>query len=318
MTWFVPLNSALDREARIRGATFYLVDRRFDMLPTLLSSNLCSLHDNTDRLAVSVIWTLSPDLQTIKSTWFGRTIIHNVAAMTYEQAANILEGKKPEKEGTRAAPPLTAGSPVDPSLIPDLKEDLTLLTKLARMRRKHREDFGGVVDLSSGDLGGELKFTLVDGKPTSVKPKQDLEIHHTIAELMIWANTSVASKIYERFPGSALLRIHRDVEEERFDDLKEMLSAGDMKLEGKTNMELAETLKKVGHKTVPVVASLLRSLATRALSEAQYVSTGATREGQNLSHYGLGLSFYTHFTCKLHRIDKGDSMCSSQFCSWSV
>lgn len=298
VTWFVPLNSALDREARIRATTFYLVDRRFDMLPGLLSSNLCSLHDNTDRLAVSVIWTLSPDLQTIKSTWFGKTVIHNVAAMTYEQAANILEGIKPEHAGQKPPPPLTAGSPVRPDLIPHLKEDLSLLTKLARIRRQHRESVGGAVDLSSGDIGGELKFTLVNGKPVSVKPKQDLEIHHTIAELMIWANTSVATKIFDRFPGSSLLRIHREVEEDRFEDLKEMLSAGNIELMGKSNKELAETLKKVGSKAAPVVASLLRSLATRAMTEAQYISSGGATEGQTLSHYGLGLSFYTHFTCK--------------------
>ncbi|KAL7565263.1 hypothetical protein ACA910_014557 [Epithemia clementina (nom. ined.)] len=301
VTWFVPLDSALDREARLRGTTFYLVDRRFDMLPGLLSSNLCSLHDNTDRLAVSVIWTISSDMETIKSTWFGRTIIHNVAAMTYEQAANILDGKKPENENQKLPPPFTAGSPVNPDLIPFLKDDLSLLTKMARLRRKHREDFGGAVDLSSGDLGGELKFTLVNGKPVSVKPKQDLEIHHTIAELMIWANTSVANKIFEHFPGSSLLRIHREVEEDRFDDLKEMLSAGKVNLKGKSNKELSETLKKAGHQTVPVVASLFRSLATRAMSEAQYVSSGNTKDRQNLSHFGLGLSFYTHFTSPIRR-----------------
>ena len=152
--------------------------------------------------------------------------------------------------------------------------------------------------MTSGDLGGELKFTIVDGKPTAVKPKQDLEIHHTIAELMIWANTSVASKIYERFPGSSLLRIHQEVEEDRFDDLKEMLTAGNFKLQGKTNMELAESLKAAENTTTPVVASLFRSLATRAMSEALYVSTGDVKDGKTLSHYGLGLSHYTHFTCK--------------------
>jgi len=301
VTHFVPLDSPLDREARIRGTTFYLVDRRFDMLPSLLSSNLCSLHGQTDRLAVSVIWTLSNDLETIKSTWYGRTVIHNIAAMTYEQAANILDGKKPEKDGEAPPPPLTAGAPVDPKLIAHLKNDLGLLTKLARKRRKQREDIGGAVDLSSGDLGGELKFSLVDGKPVAVKPKQDLEIHHTIAELMIWANTSVATKIYERFPGSALLRIHQEVGEDRFEDLREMLSAGNLQLEGKTNMELADSLKKAENKSIPVVASLFRSLATRAMSEALYVSTGDTKEGQNLSHYGLGLTYYTHFTSPIRR-----------------
>jgi RNB domain len=79
VTYFVPHNSSLDLEAQERSTTFYLVDRRYDMLPSLLSSNLCSLHDNIDRFAVSVIWIMSSDFTTIKSTWYGRTIIHNCA-----------------------------------------------------------------------------------------------------------------------------------------------------------------------------------------------------------------------------------------------
>jgi len=79
VTHFVKHGSPLDLEAQVRGTTFYLVDRRFDMLPSLLSSNLCSLHGGTDRLAVSVIWTFSFDLEEIKDCWYGRTIIHNCA-----------------------------------------------------------------------------------------------------------------------------------------------------------------------------------------------------------------------------------------------
>lgn len=69
----------------MRATTFYLVDRRFDMLPELLSSNLCSLHCGVDRLAVSVIWVLSSDLLDIKSVWYGRTIIHNCAGKLNER-----------------------------------------------------------------------------------------------------------------------------------------------------------------------------------------------------------------------------------------
>ena len=77
VTHFVHHNSPLDKEAQVRGTTFYLVDRRFDMLPSLLSSNLCSLHGDTDRLAVSVIWVMTADLKRVKSTWYGRTVVHN-------------------------------------------------------------------------------------------------------------------------------------------------------------------------------------------------------------------------------------------------
>lgn len=79
VTHFVKHKSQLDKEAQLRGTTFYLVDRRFDMLPSLLSSDLCSLHGGIDRLALTAIVVLSNDLKVVKSTWFGRTVIHNCA-----------------------------------------------------------------------------------------------------------------------------------------------------------------------------------------------------------------------------------------------
>lgn len=109
VTHFVAHNSPLDLEAQKRGTTFYLVDRRFDMLPSLLSSgkgkllviidygdwgltscllDLCSLHGEVDRLAVSVIWTLSKDLETVKSVWYGRTVIHNCQGENYKFSHN--------------------------------------------------------------------------------------------------------------------------------------------------------------------------------------------------------------------------------------
>ncbi len=49
VTHFVRPNTALDLEARERGTTVYLTDRRIDMLPVLLSGNLCSLRGGEDR-----------------------------------------------------------------------------------------------------------------------------------------------------------------------------------------------------------------------------------------------------------------------------
>jgi exoribonuclease R len=88
VAFFVQQDSALDKAARQRGTTSYLPHARFDMLPTLLSSDLCSLHGGKDRLAVSVIWEIEEvidsdsdelfklatnDDGTIKA-WFGRTV----------------------------------------------------------------------------------------------------------------------------------------------------------------------------------------------------------------------------------------------------
>ncbi|CAB9510598.1 DIS3-like exonuclease 1 [Seminavis robusta] len=301
VTHFVSHNSPLDLEAQKRGTTFYLVDRRFDMLPSLLSSDLCSLHGEVDRLAVSVIWTLSPDMEIVKDVWYGRTVIHNCQAMTYDQAHNILHDKPPDEPDKPLPPPLTAGYPVSMSQVPQLKKDLTILRDLGRLLKRRREEVGGAVDLSSGDLGGELKFTLdKNGNPVAVKPKKELEIHNTIAEMMIYANGYVASKIFDSFPESALLRVHRSVEQSRFDSLKSVLDVGGVSLEGSSNRALANTLKKV-EKAGAVVNSLIKSLATRAMSEAQYICTGQQKDGLNLLHYGLGVDRYTHFTSPIRR-----------------
>jgi exoribonuclease II len=46
----------MDSEAASRGTTVYLVDKRIDMLPALLGTNLCSLRPFVERLAFSAIW----------------------------------------------------------------------------------------------------------------------------------------------------------------------------------------------------------------------------------------------------------------------
>ena len=304
VTYFVKHNSALDLEAQVRGTTFYLVDRRFDMLPSLLSSNLCSLHGNIDRLTLSVVWTMSRDFNTIKSVWYGRTVIHNCQAMTYEQAHNIMHDLPPDDLSKAVPPPFTAGAPVDRSLVPALKKDLGILTQLARKLRKDREALGGAVDLSNADFGSELKFSLDgNGIPIKVSSKKELEIHHTIAEMMIMANQSVAEKIYAAFPHSALLRIHSTVSEDRFEDLQSALKAGGIEFDGKSNMALARSLKQAAlvGKNAAIVNSLWQSLATRAMSKALYICTGSQEKGVGLSHYGLGINKYTHFTSPIRR-----------------
>eukprot|EP00980_Cylindrotheca_fusiformis_P004116 scaffold894_cov153-Cylindrotheca_fusiformis.AAC.12 len=60
------------------------------MLPSLLSSDLCSLHGNKDRLAVSTIWTFSSDFKEIKSFWYGRTVIHNCQGMCKRQSTIVF------------------------------------------------------------------------------------------------------------------------------------------------------------------------------------------------------------------------------------
>jgi protein SSD1 len=74
VSYFVKPNTALDRDARKRATSVYLVQRAVPMLPPALSEQLCSLVPGHDRLAFSVIFTLTKDAKVVKK-WFGKTII---------------------------------------------------------------------------------------------------------------------------------------------------------------------------------------------------------------------------------------------------
>ena len=66
-----------------RATTVYLPHRRYDMLPGLLSTDLCSLWSGVDRCAVSVLCELDSSCDVVK-VWFGRTVIHSSYKLTYE------------------------------------------------------------------------------------------------------------------------------------------------------------------------------------------------------------------------------------------
>jgi protein SSD1 len=77
VTHFVKPNTALDREAKKRATTVYLVQRTVPMLPPVVSESLCSLNPGEDKLTFSVVFTLTPEAKTI-SSWFGKTVIRCV------------------------------------------------------------------------------------------------------------------------------------------------------------------------------------------------------------------------------------------------
>ena len=256
--------------------------------------HLCSLHGLVDRFAFSVIFNLDENNMTdIKSVWFGKTVIKNCAALTYEQAECILLGDNPNDIAT--AEKMCAGGVVDAHLLANesLKNQLVLLTKLGRQRKAMREELGAL-ELRSN----ELKFKLdQDGNPSQVQGKKEREIHNTVAELMIMANECVAKQIHKNYPASSLLRVHSAVSGDKFDELEELYKATGLTLSCGTNKDLADSLKRSKRKERDAVQSLLSSITTRAMNEAAYICTGVSSVG----HYGLGLNFYTHFTSPIRR-----------------
>ena len=87
---FIKAGTAIDVEAASRGTTVYLVNRRIDMVPKRLGEDLCSLHQQVDRLAFSAIWEMDAEANVL-STRFVKTVIRSEAALSYDEAQLRLD-----------------------------------------------------------------------------------------------------------------------------------------------------------------------------------------------------------------------------------
>ncbi|KAG0197124.1 DIS3 mitotic control [Mortierella sp. GBA30] len=285
VSYFVKENSLTDLEARERGTTVYLSDRRFDMLPKVLSEQVCSLRHHVDRYAMSVIWTLDTEANVL-DTWFGRTVIRSACEMEYEQAQGLLDGKD-------------VVSGLDAKLCRQLKPAVVLLAKTMRKVRSRRMAKGGL-ELESSEV--KFKFKEEDGGISDILPKQPLEVHQIIEEAMVMANGYVAKRIYDGFRESAMLRHHPPPIESHFKMLLRAAESRGFVIDTSSNLALANSLRDCASKSQDDVEfiRLLKTMATMAMSEASYISSGSTSIDK-YAHYGLALDFYTHFTSPIRR-----------------
>lgn len=173
----------MDFEAASRGTTVYLVDKRIDMLPSLLGTNLCSLRPYVERLAFSVIWELDHETSSILNVRFTKSVIKSKAAFTYEDAQirkDNLELSDSISESIR------------------LLNDLAIKLKAARMR-------AGALNLASPEVKIQMDSS-ESSDPVDVEQKAAHETNSLVEEFMLLANISVAQRIYESFPQTAVLR----------------------------------------------------------------------------------------------------------------
>uniref|UniRef100_A0A7S4N145 Ribosomal RNA-processing protein 44 n=1 Tax=Guillardia theta TaxID=55529 RepID=A0A7S4N145_GUITH len=277
VTHFVAPNNPLDEEARFRGTSVYLVQKRIDMLPSLLTTDLCSLRGQVERLAFSVIWTLDVETAEILDVKFHRSVIKSVAAMTYGQAQEMIDNEE------------------DQSL---LAKDLRLMRDMTRKLRQKRVT-AGALTLASPEVRFELDSVTHD--PIDVGMYVLKETNSMVEEMMLLANCSVAKKIHEHYPNSSMLRRHPAPQDSNFDSLRKISQALGFKLECDSNKSLAESLNKMHIPGNEMANKLLRILATRCMTQAVYFASGDVSSSADFQHYGLATPIYTHFTSPIRR-----------------
>ena len=211
VSYFVRPNSLADREARKRATSVYLVQRAVSMLPEKLSK-ICSLEPGADRLAISVVFTISLEEKTlgnVSNVWMGRSVIQSKAKLSYDVVQKVIDGEK------------TAVSESDAGSVPpqELVEDILLLHRVTSRFRASRFD-AGALSISVSPL--RLIFSLDDeeGASPSIGGYNIFEstpAMQLIEELMLKTNMAVSERIRGAWSGEgAFLRRHDAPLERRF------------------------------------------------------------------------------------------------------
>jgi ribonuclease R len=264
---FVPRNSLLDKEALHRGNSIYLVDRVVMMLPTELTTRICSLNPHVDRLAHTVEIQLDGKGQML-SAESCRSIIHSDARLTYEQVQALFDGD--EHTGI-------------PSKVAEAIMALRPLARAARARRTAN----GSLEINTPQIK-----CLMDknGKVASIKKGEAKEAYQLIEECMLLANVAVARKLKEaQWP--AIHRIHEEPDEEQWAQMGAELQALGINSIPLTRSDINVVMERIEGTPLEYTGSLA---VLRNLKRAGY---SAEAKG----HFGLAFEDYVHFTSPIRR-----------------
>src|SRR5438552_8641951 len=269
---YVRPGSLLDQEAYLRGTSVYFPDRVVPMLPHALSSQICSLVEDQDRLTQTVVLELDARGK-VRKPEFHDGVIRSAARMTYQQVQKIVDG---DAEPRRTFAPLVP-----------LFERMDELAKLMRQRRYER----GSLDF---DLP-EPKLVLdAAGQMTGIVATERLDSMRAIEEFMLAANEAVAARL-SRAGMPALYRIHEQPDPERVEEFAELVSSFGYRLPAKLEeirpQDFQGILRQVEGKPEE---KLISYLLLRTMRLARY-------HEENLGHFGLATEMYAHFTSPIRR-----------------
>lgn len=270
---YVVPGSALDREAFKRGTSVYFPDQCIPMLPEALSNDLCSLRPKEDRLTFTC--EMFYDAQGMpKSADVYKSVIHSKARLTYKQVARALVDLVPE-----VREPLTP-------LLPMLTDALELSRKIRRQRFAR-----GSIDFDMPEP--EIQISFEDGSIENIIKAERNEAHFLIEELMIAANEAVARFITaRRVPG--IYRVHGEPDPEKVKNFQILLHNLGFNISFPPKPKPG-FFNKVLHQVADHAEQrLIQHILLRSMKQAVY-------SHENLGHFGLASTCYTHFTSPIRR-----------------
>ncbi len=273
VSYYVKPGSPVDKEARDRGTSVYLVDRTVPMLPEKLCNKLCSLRQDEEKLTFSTVFEMTPKAE-LKSSWIGRTVIRSNRRLTYEQAQSYIEADSvPQGDA--------------------LAEAIVTLNSLA-LKLKDKARKAGAIDFDRPEMKVEVDS---EGRPVNVYEKISKEANWLVEEFMLLANRTVAEFV-AKSGKTFVYRIHGEPNEMKLEGLMTFAKGFGYKISKNTPLSGRGAAKSLSTlldsaKGKPEFAAM-ENLALRAMAKACYST-------DNIGHYGLAFKFYTHFTSPIRR-----------------
>lgn len=274
VSWYVRENQPLDREARVRGTSVYLVDRVIPMLPKRLSNGICSLNAGEDRLAMACEMEINASGQ-VTSYEILPVVIHVYRRLTYTIVNKMLVDKDPAFRDDNA------------DILPMLENmaDLRNIMKAARHRR-------GAIDFDLPEVKVKLDS---DGKPVALVKRTGSLAESMIEQCMLAANETVAEHM-DKKQQPFIYRVHEQPSEEKIERLNNLLAAFGLYVRKNEAGEIRPVdVQKVLEQVVGRPEErIISTVSLRSMQQARYAD-------ESLGHFGLAARYYTHFTSPIRR-----------------
>ncbi len=267
---YVRPGSALDRAAYERGNSVYFPDRVVPMLPEALSNELCSLKPGVPRACLAAhLWIDSRGRKL--SHRFVRGVMRSAARLTYEQVQDALEGADVSAAGGLLHRVLR---PLD-----------TAYRALAEARAAR-----GTLDLDVPEMRIRVD---AGGRVVGAEPRERLDSHRLIEEMMILANVAAAEAL-EAARQPCMYRVHDQPAPEKMEALAELVAGFGLKLaKGQVVRPQLFTGLLARAAGLPQ-ARMIHEMVLRSQAQANY-------SPDNIGHFGLALPRYAHFTSPIRR-----------------